>query len=201
MAAGRRVVHLNQNGAVIARNPKDEVAFHSATGAIDSDWRSRIDKRFTSLRGGAALIVMLAHYQYIGFMPALPAFKYSGQCGLMVFFFLSSFLLCHSLASDPNWAARHLPHFSAAWRRDRADLLERIVVLSTLHHLLGGAEAVAHSRPGAGRSLDDSRRTYVLPLPADRPGAGVAGDAIASRRCGAGVGFSRVVHRDRCRAA
>ena len=110
MAAGRRVVHLNQNGAVIARNPKGEVAFHSATGAIDSDWRSRIDKRFTSLRGAAALIVMLAHYQYIGFVPALPAFKYSGQCGLMVFFFLSSFLLCHSLASDPNWAAR--PHLS-----------------------------------------------------------------------------------------
>ena len=141
----------------------------SATGAIDPDWRSRIDKRFTSLRGAAALIVMLAHYQYIGFLPALPAFKYSGQCGLMVFFFLSSFLLCHSLASDPNWAARphlsrphlfdqpHLPHFSAALRRDRADILERIVVLSTLHHLLGGAEAVAHSRPGAGRSLDDSR--------------------------------------------
>ena len=110
MAAGQRVIHLNQNGAVIARNPKGEVAFHSATGAIDSDWRSRIDKRFTSLRGAAALIVMLAHYQYIRFLPALPAFKYSGQCGLMVFFFLSSFLLCHSLASDPNWAAR--PHLS-----------------------------------------------------------------------------------------
>ena len=110
MAAGQRVIHLNQNGAVIARNPKGEVAFHGATAAIDSDWRSRIDKRFTSLRGAAALIVMLAHYQYIGFMPALPAFKYSGQCGLMVFFFLSSFLLCHSLASDPNWPAR--PHFS-----------------------------------------------------------------------------------------
>ena len=76
----------------------------------DQDWRSRIDKRFTPLRGGAALIVMLAHYQYIGFMPAVPAFKYSGQCGLMVFFFLSSFLLCHSLASDANWAAR--PHLS-----------------------------------------------------------------------------------------
>ncbi|MGA8443574.1 MAG: acyltransferase [Roseiarcus sp.] len=104
------MIHFNQNGAVIARNPKGEVAFHSATGAVDSDWRSRIDKRFTSLRGAAALIVMLAHYQYIGFMPALPAFKYSGQCGLMVFFFLSSFLLCHSLASDPNWPAR--PHFS-----------------------------------------------------------------------------------------
>ncbi len=28
----------------------------------------------------------------------------------MVFFFLSSFLLSHSLASDPNWAAR--PHLS-----------------------------------------------------------------------------------------
>ena len=39
-----------------------------------------------------------------------PVFKYSAQCGLMVFFFLSSFLLCHSLASDPNWKAR--PHLS-----------------------------------------------------------------------------------------
>ena len=82
----------------------------SAAQGNDHDWRSRIDKQFTSLRGAAALIVMLAHYQYIGFLPALPAFKYSGQCGLMVFFFLSSFLLCHSLASDPNWAAR--PHLS-----------------------------------------------------------------------------------------
>jgi peptidoglycan/LPS O-acetylase OafA/YrhL len=81
-----------------------------AMGRVDHDWRSRIDKRFTSLRGAAALIVMLAHYQYVGFLPAVPAFKYSGQCGLMVFFFLSSFLLSHSLASDPNWAPR--PHLS-----------------------------------------------------------------------------------------
>ena len=79
-------------------------------GPIDPDWRSRIDKRFTSLRGFAALTVMLAHYQYIGFLPSAPVFKYSGQCGLMVFFFLSSFLLSHSLASDPNWTAR--PHLS-----------------------------------------------------------------------------------------
>jgi peptidoglycan/LPS O-acetylase OafA/YrhL len=96
-----------------------EACFHSgaemssmlqADGAVDPDWRPRIDKRFTSLRGAAALIVMLAHYQFIGFLPAVPAFKYSGQCGLMVFFFLSSFLLSHSLASDPDWAAR--PHLS-----------------------------------------------------------------------------------------
>jgi len=86
-----------------------------AMSPTDPDWRSRIDKRFTSLRGFAALTVMLAHYQYIdflpiGFLPSAPVFKYSGQCGLMVFFFLSSFLLCHSLASDPNWTAR--PHLS-----------------------------------------------------------------------------------------
>ena len=68
-----------------------------ATSPIDPDWRSRIDKRFTSLRGFAALTVMLAHYQYIGFLPAAPVFKSSAQCGLMVFFFLSSFLLCHLL--------------------------------------------------------------------------------------------------------
>jgi peptidoglycan/LPS O-acetylase OafA/YrhL len=74
------------------------------------DWRLRVDGRFTSLRGAAALMVMLAHYQYIGFLPGLPAFKYSGQCALMVFFFLSSFLLSHSLASDPHWPAR--PHLS-----------------------------------------------------------------------------------------
>lgn len=77
---------------------------------IDPDWRSRIDKRFTALRGFAALTVMLAHYQFMGFLPDAPVFKYSGQCGLMVFFFLSSFLLSHSLASDPNWTAR--PHLS-----------------------------------------------------------------------------------------
>jgi peptidoglycan/LPS O-acetylase OafA/YrhL len=81
----------------------------------DPDWRSRIDQRFTSLRGFAALTVMLAHYQYsgllpVGFLPSAPLFKYSGQWGVMVFFFLSSFLLSHSLASDPNWTAR--PHLS-----------------------------------------------------------------------------------------
>ena len=76
----------------------------------DPDWRSRIDQRFTSLRGFAALTVMLAHYQYIGFLPSAPVFKYSGQWGVMVFFFLSSFLLSHSLSSDPNWTAR--PHLS-----------------------------------------------------------------------------------------
>jgi peptidoglycan/LPS O-acetylase OafA/YrhL len=77
-----------------------------ATKQIDPDWRSRIDKRLTSLRGCAALTVMLAHYQYIGFLSGAPVFKYSGQWALMVFFFLSSFLLSHSLASDPNWSFR-----------------------------------------------------------------------------------------------
>jgi peptidoglycan/LPS O-acetylase OafA/YrhL len=75
-------------------------------GQNDHDWRSRIDKRLTSLRGFAALTVMLAHYQYTGLLPGLPAFKYSGQCGLMLFFFLSSFLLSHSLSSDPHWLGR-----------------------------------------------------------------------------------------------
>jgi peptidoglycan/LPS O-acetylase OafA/YrhL len=81
-----------------------------ATDGNDPNWRKRIDSRFTSLRGFAALTVMLAHYQYIGFLPDLPVFKYSGQLGLMLFFFLSSFLLSHSLTSDLNWSAR--PHLS-----------------------------------------------------------------------------------------
>jgi len=61
---------------------------------------------------------MLAHYQYLGFLPGLPALKYSGQCGLVVFFFLSSFLLSHSLASDPNWDAhRRLSLFTYSINR------------------------------------------------------------------------------------
>jgi peptidoglycan/LPS O-acetylase OafA/YrhL len=71
-----------------------------------ASWRLRIDGRFTSLRGFAALAVMMAHYQYIGLLPALPLFKYSAQIPLMIFFFLSSFLLSHSLSSDPNWLSR-----------------------------------------------------------------------------------------------
>jgi peptidoglycan/LPS O-acetylase OafA/YrhL len=129
LAAGRGVIHFIQDGSAIARTEtasrdaplatangdltigRDRrLPAHPGSLPIDPDWRSRIDKRFTSLRGGAALIVMLAHYQYVGFLPGLPTFKYSGQCGLMVFFFLSSFLLCRSLASDPHWAAR--PHLS-----------------------------------------------------------------------------------------
>src|SRR5271166_7191675 len=66
-------------------------------------WRRRIDARFTSLRGYAALAVMLAHYQYLGFLAAAPVLKDSAQLELMQFFFLSSFLLSHSLASDPDW--------------------------------------------------------------------------------------------------
>src|ERR1700679_1209556 len=47
----------------------------------DPDWRSRIDQRFISLRGFAALTVMLAHYQHsgllpVGFLPSAPLFKY-----------------------------------------------------------------------------------------------------------------------------
>ncbi|HZZ60082.1 MAG TPA: acyltransferase [Roseiarcus sp.] len=61
--------------------------------------KHRIDERFTALRGCAALIVMMAHCQYVGFLPALPVFKYSGQLGVMLFFFLSAFLLSHSLTS------------------------------------------------------------------------------------------------------
>ena len=71
-----------------------------------ASWRLRIDGRCTSLRGFAALAVMMAHYQFIGLLPAVPLFKYSAQIPLMIFFFLSSFLLSHSLSSDPNWLAR-----------------------------------------------------------------------------------------------
>jgi peptidoglycan/LPS O-acetylase OafA/YrhL len=129
LAAGQGVFQFVQNGSAAARAETGSGDALLATGdsdasiggdrrlranpgslPIDPDWRTRIDKRFTSLRGAAALIVMLAHYQYIGFLPGLPAFKYSGQCGLMVFFFLSSFLLSHSLASDPHWGDR--PHLS-----------------------------------------------------------------------------------------
>jgi peptidoglycan/LPS O-acetylase OafA/YrhL len=63
----------------------------------NQDWRSRIDERFTALRGYAALSVVLAHYQYMGFFPFLHFFKFSAQCSLFLFFFLSSFLLSHSL--------------------------------------------------------------------------------------------------------
>jgi hypothetical protein len=54
-------------------------------------WRLRIDGRFTSLRGFAASAVMLAHYQYIGFLPGVPLFKYSAQIPLMIFFFFVLF--------------------------------------------------------------------------------------------------------------
>lgn len=72
----------------------------------NATWRARVDERFTSLRGFAALTVVLAHYQYIGFVPGLPLFKFSGQLALMLFFFLSAFLLAHSLAQDPEWPMR-----------------------------------------------------------------------------------------------
>jgi peptidoglycan/LPS O-acetylase OafA/YrhL len=71
--------------------------------ADDRGWRSRIDDRLTGLRGYAALSVMLGHYQNGGFLPLVPFFKYSGQCSLYLFFFLSSFVLSHSLLkSDPE---------------------------------------------------------------------------------------------------
>ena len=177
-----------------------------ATQGDDCDWRSRIDKRFTSLRGAAALIVMLAHYQYLGFLPGVPVFKYSGQCGLMVFFFLSSFLLAHSLATDPNWAAR--PHLSVLTysinRIFRIFLLLCAVIGLTCWN---GSSFFPPSTPfweglrlsatlgRARKFMDDSGRTDVLRLPALHPGPGPAGDAIASRRRGSGVGLPRVVHR------
>ena len=68
-----------------------------SASSADSAWKDRIDERFTALRGCAALTVMLAHYQYVGLLPSLPVFKFSGQLAVMVFFFLSSFLLSHSL--------------------------------------------------------------------------------------------------------
>src|SRR5271157_3482840 len=52
----------------------------------DDGWRRRIDARFTSLRGYAALAVMLAHYQYLGFLAAAPVLKYSAQLELVLFF-------------------------------------------------------------------------------------------------------------------
>ena len=60
-------------------------------------WESRIDGRFTSLRGYAALTVVLAHYQTSDFPFDLPMYRFAGQFGLFLFFFLSAFLLSHSL--------------------------------------------------------------------------------------------------------
>jgi hypothetical protein len=94
-----------------------------------------------------------------------------------------------------------LPHFSAPMRRDRPDVLERSVVLSPIDRLLAGAEIVGDARRGAERSLDDPGRTDFLPPPALCPGADVAGDAIAPRGRDAGAGLSRLVRRDRARAA
>ena len=59
-----------------------------------------IDDRFTGLRGFAALGVVITHYHYNGFLTDLPVFKYAGQFLIFIFFFLSSFLLCHSLESS-----------------------------------------------------------------------------------------------------
>src|SRR5271157_3972784 len=82
------------------RRPQGETR---AAPADEAGWKHRIDGRFTALRGYAALTVMLAHYQYLGFLSAAPVLKYSAQLELMLFFFLSSFLLSHSLASDQDW--------------------------------------------------------------------------------------------------
>jgi peptidoglycan/LPS O-acetylase OafA/YrhL len=49
------------------------------------------------LRGFAALGVVIAHYHYNGFLTGVPIFKYAGQYMIWLFFFLSSFLLSHSL--------------------------------------------------------------------------------------------------------
>ncbi len=106
----------------------------------DQDWRSRIDRRFTSLRGFAALTVMLAHYQYIGLLPSLPVFKYSGQCGLTLFFSFVvpalSFSRIGSQLGGPRAPfvdrlrnKQDLPDISAARARNRPDLLEPSVVL------------------------------------------------------------------------
>ncbi len=160
------------------------------------DWRSRIDKRFTALRGAAALMVMLAHYQYIGFLPGLPIFKYSGQCALMAFFFLSSFLLCHSLAADAHWPARpHLALIPYAINRlfRIAPLLAVVLALTFLEQavifpfagfLFRGAEIVAQPRKSAVRSLDHTGRADVLSLSAVCARADRAGDALALRRRG-----------------
>jgi hypothetical protein len=122
-------------------------------------------------------------------LPALPFAGVGCELGR------SSASLDRHLFDQPD-----LPHFSAALRRDRADLLERIVVLSFLHRLLGSAEIVGDSGPGAGRLMDDSGRTDILHLPALHSGADIAGDAIAPRRRGAGARLSRLVHRHRYRA-
>jgi peptidoglycan/LPS O-acetylase OafA/YrhL len=106
MGASHFTISIRLEARLFVLDGAELYSMQFMSGQKDPDWRSRIDKRFTSLRGFAALTVMLAHYQYIGLLPGLPLFKYSGQCGLMLFFFLSSFLLCHSLASDPNWAGR-----------------------------------------------------------------------------------------------
>jgi len=78
------------------------------TAQRDAVWKSRLDERFRALRGCAALTVNLAHYQYIGFLPAVPVLKYSAQLPVMLFFFLSSFLLSHSLTCAPEWSSRKL---------------------------------------------------------------------------------------------
>src|ERR1700677_1015667 len=77
-----------------------------------------------------------------------------------------------------------LPHISPTFRGHRAHVLESVIVFSFIRRLLGGVETIVDPRRGARRALDHSGRAHVLPLPADRPGAGGGGDAIA---CGAAL--------------
>ena len=76
----------------------------------DQDWRSRIDKRFTSLRGFAALTVMLAHYQYIGLLPASRSSSIPGNSALCC----SSFFRrsCFVILSHRIPIGRARPHLS-----------------------------------------------------------------------------------------
>ncbi len=103
----------------------------------NATWRARVDERFTSLRGFAALTVVLAHYQYIGFVPGLPLFKFSGQLALMLFFFLSAFLLAHSLAQDPEWPMRTLIAVARYAINRIARIFPLLLIVVTLSYCAG----------------------------------------------------------------
>jgi peptidoglycan/LPS O-acetylase OafA/YrhL len=117
---------------------------------------ARIGSQLSGLRGLAALGVVITHYHYYGFLARFPVFKFGGQFFIFLFFFLSSFLLSHSLETGMARGGAIKATFNYAINR-----VFRIFPMLVLMVFLTRYFSIAYFDPPR-LLLDPATNSYVL---------------------------------------
>jgi peptidoglycan/LPS O-acetylase OafA/YrhL len=114
------------------------------------------DRSLDGLRAIAALCVFATHATYLNLMPSFLNFRGAGRAGVVLFFFLSAFLISGPFFSDSRKAL--------TWQAWTTYGLRRLFRIVPLYFLVLLALFCAHIEPFDGSSLSDNARLLGLHL-------------------------------------